>query len=145
MPFFTPSSILSCVGFTLAAVCEVACAQTTITLKLSEAVTVPSVGRVTFIHADDERCPVDVHCIAAGSAYALLWVELGSKKGLVAVQTTQLRPELDVGSRFFGTEFCLASLEPRPNQVNPIHPHSRVITLILKQNSSESSACPSGA
>ena len=145
MPLFTLPSILRCLVFVLAAASAGACAQTTITLRLSEAVTVPSVGRVTFIHAEDERCPVDVHCIAAGSAYALLWVELGTKKGLVAVQTSQRRLDLEVENRFFGTEFCLISLEPRPSQAKPVHPHSRIITLLLRQNSSSNSTCPSGA
>jgi len=122
-----------------------ALAQSTVTLKLHESVTLSSIGKVTFIHAQDDRCPVEVECLVPGNAYALLWVELGTKKALIAVESPQKRGDLEIGNKFFGSEFCFVSLEPKPSQVTPTQVHMRVLTVLIKQSSSPVSSCSSGA
>jgi hypothetical protein len=141
----TPTQLLKLVGASLCFVAGPALAHSNLTLKLTESVTLPSVGKITFIHAQDERCPVDVQCLVPGSAYALLWLELGAKKSLVAVSWPQQQSVLEVSNKFFGSKFCFVSLEPKPSQVTPTQAHTRVLTFIVRQSSSPESSCASGA
>ena len=123
-----------------------ASAQSTVVLKLNEGVTLPSVGTVTFVFAHDERCHVEEQCFAAGGAYALLWVELGAKKGLVGVATSQQRlRDIEVSNKFFGTEFCFVRLEPKPSLDSPVAPQARTLTFSVQRSASLASRCAGGA
>ena len=119
--------------------------QGTFTFSLNESLSIPSVGKVTFVYAEDNRCPIEVDCLNGGNAYALLWLELGEKKRIVAVASAYLPSGLEASGKFFGSEFCFVRLEPKPSRVNPVQPRARTLTFSIQQNSSLKSGCPSGA
>lgn len=121
-----------------------ALAQTTLALKLTESAMLPSVGKVTFVHAHDDRCPAPLQCLLPGDAYALLWLEFETKKSLVAVSWPRSRKDLGASNRFMGNEFCFVSLEPQPSKITPPQALERVLTVNIRKNPSSKSACADG-
>jgi hypothetical protein len=111
-------------------------------LKLGEATSLASGGRVTFIHAVDDRCPSDVVCISPGSLYALLWLELGAKKSLVAVSWPSQRADIELSNKAYGIEFCFLSLEPKRRQAGPAPREQLVLSVLVRSSSTSNSACP---
>jgi hypothetical protein len=136
---------------TLGLMAHHAFAQEKHSLKLNEGKVISSVGTVTFVYADDDRCPAGAQCLSPGRVYVLLWLELGAKKSLVTLHWGN-GPAYDfgVGNKFFGTEFCFVDLQPRPawprtapNQVAPAQNREWLLTFTVKQSSTSVSTCPS--
>jgi len=83
--------------------------------------------QVQFIGYRDQRCPVNVQCITAGTAQALFWVQPSEGAGQVLTLTWPAAEPAKVG----GYNLQLKSLEPRPNTRKPPNPadYEAVLTL----------------
>ncbi|MBB2483676.1 hypothetical protein H5407_00390 [Mitsuaria sp. WAJ17] len=83
--------------------------------------------QVQFIGYRDQRCPVNVQCISAGTAQALFWVQPAEGAG----QVLTLHAPAAEPARAGGYSLQLKSLEPRPNTRKPPNPadYEAVLTL----------------
>lgn len=73
--------------------------------------------QVQFIGYRDQRCPVNVQCISAGTAQAIFWVQPSEGAG----QLVSLAWSGDA-VKAAGYSLKLKSLEPRPNTRKPPTP-----------------------
>ena len=105
-----------------------AAAEETLTLKFQAAGS-DAAGRlqVQFIGYRDQRCPVNVQCISAGTAQALFWVQPTDGAGQVLTLSWPATEPVKAG----GYSLQLKSLEPRPNTRKPPNPadYEAVLTL----------------
>jgi hypothetical protein len=67
--------------------------------------------KIRCLHFEDSRCPEDVTCITAGTAFATLWVDKGSDGRYVFV-------ELGESAEALGYEIDFESLTPYPSSSN---------------------------
>ncbi|MGM9516216.1 hypothetical protein ACS5PK_18345 [Roseateles sp. DB2] len=83
--------------------------------------------QVQFIGYRDQRCPVNVQCITAGTAQALFWVQPAEGAGQVLTLPWPAAEPVKAG----GYSLQLKSLEPRPNTRKPPNPadYEAVLTL----------------
>lgn len=124
-----PSRLAALATLSLAATSALAApAEETLRLKF-QATGSDAAGslQVQFIGYRDQRCPVNVQCISAGTALALFWVQPAEGAGQVL---TLHWPAAEAG-KAGGYSLQLKSLEPRPNTRKPPNPadYEAVLTL----------------
>lgn len=83
--------------------------------------------QIQFIGYRDQRCPVNVQCISAGTAQALFWVQPNEGAGQVLTLQWPQAEAVQVA----GYSIQLRSLEPRPDTRKPPNPadYEAVLTL----------------
>ncbi len=124
-----PSRLATLAALSLAAASALAApAEETLRLKF-QAAGGDAAGslQVQFIGYRDQRCPVNVQCITAGTAQALFWVQPSEGAGQVLTLTWPAAEPAKAG----GYSLQLKSLEPRPNTRKPPNPadYEAVLTL----------------
>jgi hypothetical protein len=102
-------------------------AEETLRLKFqASAGDAASTLQIQFVGYRDQRCPANVHCISAGTAQAMFWVQPNEGAGQLVTL-----PWSDEAVPAGGYTLRLKSLEPRPDTRKPPNPadYEAVITL----------------
>ncbi len=77
--------------------------------------------------AEDTRCPVDVHCVAAGNARIVVALRNGQESGSSELNTT-VEPR---SSMLLGYSIRLVDLKPYPLSTRQTEPGEYVATLVV--------------
>ncbi|MDL5030811.1 hypothetical protein QRD43_02740 [Pelomonas sp. APW6] len=84
--------------------------------------------QIQFVGYRDQRCPANVHCISAGTAQAMVWVQPNEGEGQLVTL-----PWSEEAVSAGGYRLKLKSLEPRPDTRKPPNPADYRVVIVLQK------------